>query len=74
MSKGVSLNSINSNEKTVKKNIATMKCMKRQLFPDENIAKKLKCTNTTEKYSSEMIVHCHINNLISAVHSHIFLL
>ena len=53
MSKGVSPNSTNSNEKTVK-NIVTMKCVKRQLmFPDENIAKKLKCTNTTEKYSSE---------------------
>ena len=53
ISKGVSPNSINSNGKTVK-NIVTMKCMKRQLmFADENIAKKLKCTNTTEKYSIE---------------------
>ena len=36
------------------KTIATTTCLKRQLmFPAENIAKKLKCTNTNEKYSSE---------------------
>ena len=53
MSKGVSSHSINSDEKTVK-TIATTKCLKRQLmFPAENIAKTLKCTNTNEKYSSE---------------------
>ena len=49
----MSSNSINCNEKIVK-NIGTMICVKRHvMFPDENIAKKLKCTNTTEKYFSE---------------------
>ena len=53
MCKGLSSNSINNDEKTVK-TIATTTCVKRQLmFPTENIAKKLKCTNTNEKYSSE---------------------
>ena len=39
---------------TTEKTIATTTCVKRQLmFPTEDIAKKLKCTNTNEKYSSE---------------------
>ena len=53
MCKGLSSNSINNDEKTVK-TIATTTCVKRQLmFPTENIAKKLKCIKTNEKYSSE---------------------
>ena len=53
MFKGLSSNSINNDEKT-EKTIATTTCVKRQLMcPTENIAKKLKCTNTNEKYSSE---------------------
>ena len=50
-----------------------MKCMKRQLmFPDENIAKKLKCTNTTEKYPSEndcTLPHQQLN--VCSTQSHI---
>ena len=50
-----------------------MKCMKRQLtFPEENIAKKLKCTNTTEKYSSEndhILPHQQLN--VYSTQSHI---
>ena len=71
MSKGVSPYSINNNEKTAK-NIVTMKCMKKQLmFSDENIAKKLKCKNTTEKYSSEndcTLPHQHLNVCIKWSH------
>ena len=53
MFKGLSSNSINNAAKTSKSN-ATTTCVKRKLmFPTENIAKKLKCTNTNEKYSSE---------------------